>query len=86
MKNNYILSDWQCLVLSDWQCLLPGRYTTFHLLNVLDKLTVALDNGLHADVVYCDFIKAFYQVPRKRLLGISQSSCQSYQLGQRFSQ
>ena len=49
---------------------LPGRSTILQLLNVLDKWTEAINNGLCIDVVYCDFMKAFDKVSHKRLIKI----------------
>ena len=63
MKNNYIFSDRQ-----NW--FLPGRSTTLQLLIDLDKWIEAFDNGLHVDVVYCDFMKTFDEVPHEKLLRV----------------
>ena len=44
------------------------RSTTLQLLEVLDKWTEAIDDGLEVDCIYTDFMKAFDKVPHKRLL------------------
>lgn len=48
---------------------ITGRSTTLQLLKVLDKWTEILDSGGQVDVVYLDFMKAFDQVPHRRLIG-----------------
>ena len=45
-----------------------GKSCTTQLLNVLEDLTQALDNGKVVDVIYLDFCKAFDKVPHRRLL------------------
>ena len=45
-----------------------GKSCTMQLLEFLEDLTEALDNGKEIDVVYIDFCKAFDKVPHKRLL------------------
>ena len=58
-------------VLSDRQFgFLPGRSTVLQLLNVLGKWTEALDNGVHVDAIYCEFMKAFDTVQHQRLLRV----------------
>ena len=63
LKNTNALSDRQF----DF---LPGRSTVLQLLNALDKWTEALDNDVHVDAIYCEFMKAFDTVPRRRLLRV----------------
>lgn len=45
-----------------------GRSCTTQLLEFLEDVTTALDNGEDVDVIYLDFCKAFDKVPHKRLL------------------
>ena len=47
---------------------ISGRSTSLQLLNVIDKWTEALDQGLYIDCIYMDFMKAFDRVPHERLL------------------
>ena len=47
---------------------LPKRSTTLQLINVIEKWQMLLDNGENVDIIYCDIMKAFDQVPHKRLL------------------
>ena len=47
---------------------LAGRSCTTQLLEFLEDVTTALDNGEDVDVIYPDFCKAFDKVPHKRLL------------------
>jgi hypothetical protein len=47
---------------------ITGRSTTLQLLKVLDKWTEILDKGGQVDVIYMDFMKAFDQVPHKRMI------------------
>jgi hypothetical protein len=47
---------------------IKGRSTTLQLLEVLDKWTEAIDDGLEVDCIYTDFMKAFDKVPHKRLI------------------
>ncbi|MEW8547738.1 MAG: reverse transcriptase family protein, partial [Candidatus Thiodiazotropha sp.] len=47
---------------------LAGRSCTTQLLEFLEDVTTALDNGEDVDVIYLDFCKAFDKVPHKRLL------------------
>ena len=42
---------------------IKGRSTTLQLLEVLDKWTEAIDDGLEVDCIYTDFMKAFDKVP-----------------------
>ena len=46
---------------------ITGRSTTLQLLKVLDEWTEILDNNGQVDIIYMDFMKAFDQVPYKRL-------------------
>ncbi|CAC5361324.1 unnamed protein product [Mytilus coruscus] len=45
-----------------------GRSTTLQLLEVIDKWTESIDNGHEVDCIYTDFMKAFDQVPHRRLV------------------
>ena len=47
---------------------LAGRSCTTQLLEFLEDIITALDNGEDVDVIYLDFCKAFDKVPHKRLL------------------
>ena len=47
---------------------LAGTSCTTQLLEFLEDVTTALDNGEDVDVIYLDFCKAFDKVPHKRLL------------------
>ena len=47
---------------------ISGRSTSLQLLEVLDKWTEAIDDGLDIDCIYTDFQKAFDKVPHRRLL------------------
>ena len=42
---------------------IKGRSTTLQLLEVLDKWTEAIDDGLEVDYIYTDFMKAFDSAP-----------------------
>ena len=68
LKDNNILSNRQ-------YGFLPGRSTVLQLLNVLHQWTEAIDNVLHVDVIYCDFMKAFDKVLHKRLLKVLKYYC-----------
>ena len=68
LKDNNILSNKQ-------YGFLPGRSTVLQLLNVLHQWTEAIDNVLHVDVIYCDFMKAFDKVLHKRLLKVLKYYC-----------
>ena len=46
----------------------PARSCASQLLEVLDFLTMALDEGKSVDIIYLDFKKAFDSVPHARLL------------------
>jgi len=45
-----------------------GRSCTTQLLQVVDKLSELLDQGIAVDTIYLDFSKAFDSVPHHRLL------------------
>ena len=47
---------------------MAGRSCTTQLLEFLEDVTMALDQGDDVDVIYLDFCKAFDKVPHKRLL------------------
>ena len=47
---------------------LPGRSTTLQLLNLVDEISKALDEGKHIETIYIDIQKAFDTVPHRRLL------------------
>ena len=46
----------------------PKKSCTTNLLEYLEKVTQAVDEGKAVDVVYLDFAKAFDLVPRQRLM------------------
>jgi len=56
------------LLCSEQYGFIPKRSATLQLLNVFDKWMTVLDKGGHIDVIYCDIMKAFDQVPVDRLL------------------
>ena len=45
-----------------------GRSCVTQLLEFLEEITEAVDNGDEVDIIYLDFCKAFDKVPHKRLL------------------
>ena len=47
---------------------IKGKSCVAQLLEFLEDITQAIDNGEDVDVVYLDFCKAFDKVPHKRLL------------------
>jgi len=47
---------------------IPKRSTSLQLLNVMEEWAKILDSGGNINVIYCDIMKAFDQVPKKRLL------------------
>ena len=51
-----------------------GRPKTLQLLRVLDGWTEILDNGGSIDMIYFDFMKAFYKVSHNRLILASMES------------
>ena len=61
MMRNHLFSSKQCGFIS-------GRSTTLQLLKVLDQWSQVLDMGGQVDVIYMDFLKAFDQVPHRRLM------------------
>ena len=46
---------------------MPGRSCTTNLLEYLEEITKAVDEGQPVDIVYLDFAKAFDKVPHRRL-------------------
>ena len=65
LKENEILSDKQFGFLG-------GRSTTLQLLKVMEELANVIENKNVADIIYCDFRKAFDTVPHKRLMNVLQ--------------
>ena len=61
MMRNHLFSSKQYGFIS-------GRSTTLQLLKVLDQWSQVLDMGGQVDVIYMDFMKAFDQVPHRRLM------------------
>ena len=61
MKKNNLFSKKQYGFIAGWS-------TGLQLLEVIDKWTEALDQGLDIDCIYTDFMKAFDKVPHKRLI------------------
>ena len=61
IKANKLFSRKQC-------GFIEGRSTALQLLEVIDKWSDALDEGLDIDCMYTDFQKAFDKVPHKRLI------------------
>ena len=47
---------------------MAGKSCVTQLLEFLEYLTEALDQGKDVDIIYLDFCKAFDKVPHKRLL------------------
>jgi ribonuclease P/MRP protein subunit RPP40 len=47
---------------------LPGKSCCTNLLEFMEKVTSAVDEGVSYDVIFLDFAKAFDKVPRERLL------------------
>ena len=47
---------------------IAGKSCTTQLLEYMEDITQALDNGNGVDIIYLDFQKAFDKVPHKRLL------------------
>jgi hypothetical protein len=47
---------------------IPGRSCATDLVDFMDFVTKAVDDGKSVDVLYLDFAKAFDKVPRKRLI------------------
>ena len=47
---------------------IDGKSCTTQLLEYMEDITQALDNGNGMDIIYLDFEKAFDKVPHKRLL------------------
>ena len=63
---NHIVSN--NLITSLQHGFVPKRSCFTNLLNMVDKWTSALDDGIHIDAIYLDFSKAFDTVPHQRLL------------------
>ena len=61
--------DERKLILPSQLGFIPGSSCTSQLLQSLDDVTSAVDQGQLIDVVYLDFKKAFNSVPHVRLLG-----------------
>ena len=61
MQTNNLFSDMQ-------YGFIPGRSTSLQLLKMLDFVTDAVDSSCQVDVAYMDFVKAFDQVPHRRLM------------------
>ena len=57
-----------CLIEKSQHGFVKGRSCTTNLIDYLNKLTAAIDEGTSVEVVYLDFAKAFDKVPTKRLL------------------
>ncbi len=47
---------------------LPGKSCCTNLLEFMERVTSAVDEGVQYDVIFLDFAKAFDKVPRERLL------------------
>ncbi len=47
---------------------MPKKSCVTNLLEFLEKVTKNTDKGIHTDIVYLDFAKAFDKVPKERLL------------------
>ena len=47
---------------------LPGRSTLTHLLEYLETLTSLMEDSHAVDVLYRDFRRVFYLVPKERIL------------------
>ena len=47
---------------------IKGKSCVTQLLEFLEDITQAIDNGDDVDIIYLDFCKAFDKVPHKRLL------------------
>ena len=79
MKQNQLFSKSQ-------HGFLESRSCTTKLLEFLEDIITALDQGDDVDVIYLDFCKAFDKIPHKRLLktmGIrNQGKCS--RVGERF--
>ena len=56
------------LILKSQHGFVKGRSCTTNLMEYLEKLSAAMDEGTPVDVVYLDFAKAFDKVPTKRLI------------------
>jgi hypothetical protein len=58
----------QKIISSDQHGFFRGRSTVTNLLEFMDLVTCALDNGFGVDVAFLDFAKAFDRVPFQRLI------------------
>ena len=47
---------------------IPGKSCITQLLEILEEITDALDQGFDIDIIYLDYTKAFDKIPHKRLL------------------
>ncbi len=47
---------------------MPDRSCASNLVEFMDKVTKAVDEGKSVDIFYLDFTKAFDKVPRQRLV------------------
>ena len=47
---------------------IKGKSCVTQLLEFLEDITVALDNGYDADIIYLEFFKAFDKISHKRLI------------------
>ena len=59
---------------------IKGKSCVTQLLEFLEDITQAIDNGEDVDVVYLDFCKAFDKVPHKRLF----KNCMVIELGVKY--
>ena len=47
---------------------IPGKSCITQLLETLEEITDAMDQGYDVDIIYLDYTKAFDKIPHKRLL------------------
>ena len=47
-----------------------GKSCIIQLLEILEEITDALDQGYEVDIIYLDFTKAFDKIPHRRLMKI----------------
>ena len=50
---------------------IPGKSCITQLLEILEEITDALDQGFDIDIIYLDYTNAFDKIPHKRLLKTS---------------